>query len=139
MIRLYHFLFFCFYSLVPEKNIYGRQNVAMILMSMVESYIILLAATAYDVFIYKFLHSGFRVFLLGAIVVVITFYLTIKYFEKEGRFESIKSEFKKEKVIYKMIAIAIFLLVILSFANGLQYLSIENRSRMLNTENKQYK
>ena len=130
MKRILHFLFFCFYSLVPEKNVFGRQNVAMIMMGIVQSYLALILISFIHVFLFQVFVGGFANFIIVVSIIIAVFYLNIKYFEKEGRFETIKLEFKAEKVIYKIIAICIFLLVIFSFAEGLGYLSEVNRIGM---------
>lgn len=122
-------MFFCFYALVPEGNTFGRKNVAVTLMSMLESYVLALLAFAVDTFIIKFLVDGLWVLLLAIVVVGGTFYATFRYFEKEGQLELIKSRFQKETIIHKLIAVVCFVLMIFIFAKGMAFLSELSRHK----------
>lgn len=128
MLKIIHFIFYCFYALVPEKALFGRRNAAMIMMSVLESYIMVLSIVAFNTFVYKFLNSDFSTLIVMIFVAVVCFYFTISYFEKGERFESIVNEFKNERAIYKVIAVSLIVLVLFSFVEALDYLSEINRN-----------
>ena len=110
---VFDFIYFCIYSFVPDKAIFGKRDVACTLLAIF---------TAFPLFgLYLFCHIAFNYKIHLLIVCIVLFagltVLTSKIFLKPKKFKSMHHRFRKiPKWILKTIGILYLVFCFVSFA-----------------------
>jgi hypothetical protein len=128
MIKVFDFFFYCFYCLAPEKALFGRQNVAMTLLAVLQSYLLIMLMSIFYTFFFRFPATWLSVVMVILVFITGTFYWTIKYFERPGKIDMILKGFGEEKFFHKGVAILSIIAVLYSFVEILDYLSAAIRN-----------
>lgn len=124
MKKLYEFIFFCLYSMMPKKSMYGQRNAAVVLMSLIVS----AAATSFYFFAMIFIYKGLAQKTILAIAIGIitigSFYLNSKYFDNRKNFKQVMDANEPIRLSHKLLGGVIFLMTFMAYLLTIRFLDL---------------
>lgn len=124
MKRIYEFIFFCLYAMVPKKSMYGQKNAAVVLISLVDCAI----ATGIYFLAMVFLNREIsnKPFLLTAIgvITVTSFVFNSKFFESGKEFKEVLDAFGPIRISHRFLGAAIFISVFVMYLFLIRFLDL---------------
>jgi hypothetical protein len=124
MRKIYGFVFFCLYSMVPKKSMYGQKNAAVVLISLIDCALI----TSVYFLAMVFINEGLTEKSILAIAIVAltvgSFFLNSRYFENKSNFKQIIRAHEPIKLFHRILGAAIFLSTFVGYLLIIRFLDL---------------
>jgi len=124
MKKIYGFIFFCLYAMVPKKSMYGQRNAAVVLISLIDAAVITSVYFIAMVFLNRELAKKPILATAIGIITIGSFFLNSRFFENRIKFKEILAAHEPIKLSNRFLGVAILLITFAAYLLIIRFLDL---------------